>query len=334
MARIHGISGSTRYLMNGTRPINGKRLSTLEEIDHFYSNFDQILTEIEVQAALRQDQLLAETKKTESRLDREIKDGILQRTIEVNRDILAINDEIEASPNIFRRSWYVVQFWGACALSSYRIQQPFLEKRNQLDQIRYHLNHYSAADREDAIRRERQNVLDNHAFLKQHETSLIGARGEEDVISVLSGLPDEYHILNDVNIHFRKYIPWTKYREYIKTSQIDHVVIGPSGLYLLETKNWKRSNIRNKSDDLSYQVNRANYALWHHLKDHYWKNEMPSIRNVIVSMHGIPYGQKTDPYIAILSPDRLCNYITKPDTRLSEADIHKLIRLIPCREVD
>ena len=35
MAHIHRISGSTQHLINGTRPIQGKKLATLDEIQHF-----------------------------------------------------------------------------------------------------------------------------------------------------------------------------------------------------------------------------------------------------------------------------------------------------------
>jgi hypothetical protein len=332
MAKIHGISGSTRYLLNGTRPINGIQWSTLEEINTFYSNFKTVLAGIEEDTAKRHDQRIADTRKDELQLDQQIRDGIAQRTIEVNRHILEINGKIEASRNIFRRSWYKVQFWGACALCSYRIHSHFSEQKNQLEQLRHHRNQM-VAGREQAIRNECRSVLDNHEFLKQNETFLIGAIGEEDVIRVLSGLPDAYHILNDVNIRFRKAVYWKRYRKKIRTCQIDHIVIGPSGLYLLETKNWKRSDIQNKSGDLAYQVNKANYMLWRHLKENYRYNETPSIRNVVVSMQGSPTDQRIDPYITVLSPDRLCRFLTKPPAQLSEEDIHALIHLIPCREV-
>jgi len=36
----------------------------------------------------------------------------------------------------------------------------------------------------------------------------------------------------------------------LKSSQIDHIVVGPTGLFLVETKNWKFSDIETKSDKL------------------------------------------------------------------------------------
>jgi hypothetical protein len=50
-----------------------------------------------------------------------------------------------------------------------------------------------------------------------------GARGEEKVAGILAGLPDGYHVFNDVSS---------------AAGQIDHVVVGPAGVFAVETKNW------------------------------------------------------------------------------------------------
>lgn len=50
-----------------------------------------------------------------------------------------------------------------------------------------------------------------------------GARGEEKVSGILAGLPEHYHVFNDfkaVNQH------------------VDHVVVGPAGVFSIETKFW------------------------------------------------------------------------------------------------
>ncbi|MDO9036377.1 MAG: hypothetical protein Q7U51_14395, partial [Methanoregula sp.] len=104
---------------------------------------------------------------------------------------------------------------------------------------------------------------------------------------------------------------------------------------LLETKNWKTSDIGKKSDDLAHQVQRANYALWYYLKDSYGLfGNAPKIRSVVVSLHGQQPGTRIDKYIDVVTPHRLCGYITSRENTLSEDAIHKLIRLIPCREVN
>jgi len=112
--------------------------------------------------------------------------------------------------------------------------------------------------------------------------------------------------------------------------QIDHIVVGPTGIFLLETKNWKRSDIGKKSDDLQHQVRRANYALWYYMKDNKWRNKKPGIRNVVVSINGSYPGSKIDRFIDVVNPDRLCGYITTREHTLSEDAINTLLRVIPC----
>ena len=72
---------------------------------------------------------------------------------------------------------------------------------------------------------------------------IIGAIGEEKVIETLRKLPDSYYVLNEIQIKLSRSVLWRKYLEYIKSAQIDHIVIGPTGIFLIETKNWDEMNI-------------------------------------------------------------------------------------------
>ena len=56
----------------------------------------------------------------------------------------------------------------------------------------------------------------------------VGLEGERGVTdSLAAGLDDRYLVLNDVFIQFGR-----------QRTQIDHVVAGPNGLFVIETKNW------------------------------------------------------------------------------------------------
>ena len=60
--------------------------------------------------------------------------------------------------------------------------------------------------------------------LRRIESFFRGARGEERVANVLAGLPETYHVFHDFvadGIH------------------VDHVVLGPAGVFSVETKNWQ-----------------------------------------------------------------------------------------------
>lgn len=52
-----------------------------------------------------------------------------------------------------------------------------------------------------------------------------GKHGEQRVFSILKRLPDEYYIWNDIVLQRNGY-----------SVQIDHVVISPYGIFVIETK--------------------------------------------------------------------------------------------------
>ena len=182
--------------------------------------------------------------------------------------------------------------------------------------------------KESLIQWECNNIIRTYEFLKANESFLVGAQGEEFVISALSQLPDEYYVLNDVNLHFHRTIHWREWDEPIRNCQIDHIVVGPTGIFLVETKNWKASDIELKSYELIHQVLRSNHGLWHYIKDFYSWFKSPQIRNVIVSMKGSPSGKKLHKYIDVVTPHQLCVYITARKSVLSKDEIKKVVDII------
>ena len=60
--------------------------------------------------------------------------------------------------------------------------------------------------------------------LRRVESFFRGARGEERVASVLASLPESYHVFHD----------FVAGREHV-----DHVVVGPAGVFSIETKSWQ-----------------------------------------------------------------------------------------------
>ncbi|MBR7180414.1 MAG: NERD domain-containing protein [Kiritimatiellae bacterium] len=60
--------------------------------------------------------------------------------------------------------------------------------------------------------------------LHRIESYFKGARGEERVSGILKTLPDGYHVFNDF---------------VAMGTHVDHVVVGPPGVFSVETKNWQ-----------------------------------------------------------------------------------------------
>jgi hypothetical protein len=324
MAHIHRISGSTRYLLNGARPINGKKPVTLDELHHLYDHYEDILAETKDLITRRQDELIIGLSNDESRLDTQIKEEIIRHTREVDAQIEDLVIKTESSDSVLEELYFLMQYFIARGLRSYRIHHPSASAVRELHTIQY--NKKKQIEKKiSIISNECDNITRSFEFLKNNESFLIGADGEEYVIRNLSELPDAYHVINDVNLHFRKAIRWREENEYIKNCQIDHLVVGPTGLFLVETKNWKSSDIIKKSDKLTHQVRRSSLALWYYLKDYY---RDPKIRNVIVSINSTPTYLKPDKYIDLVAPSQLCTYIVSRKSELPENDIIKLVGLL------
>lgn len=60
--------------------------------------------------------------------------------------------------------------------------------------------------------------------LRRVERYFKGARGEERVSCILGALPDRCHVFNDF---------------VAGRAHVDHVVVGPAGVFAVETKNWR-----------------------------------------------------------------------------------------------
>lgn len=327
MAHLHRISGSTKYLINGTRPVQGKRFETLEEIRHFYDHHYEILTTTRESIAKKQDAIILGLTNDEVRLDCELQEAIARTTVEVDAAILDLDRQSKEDPGILIRIGYRAWHWIAVAMRNHNIHSPHSGLARDLGNVR-NRKRQQMIRKDSLIQQESYNITRSYEFLKENESFLIGADGEEHVIGVLSGLPEGYHVINDVNLHFQKAIHWREYNEYIKNCQIDHIVIGPTGIFLLETKNWKASDIKEKSGDLRRQVRRSSLALWYYLKEYNRGRNQPKVQSVIVSMKGNPSGRKPDKYIDIVAPGRLCRYITERESVLSENEIEKMVRLL------
>jgi hypothetical protein len=177
------------------------------------------------------------------------------------------------------------------------------------------------------------NIIKNaYKTIENNKTFLIGASGEEEVIEHLSSLPDDYHVFNDVKINFGKWIYWRKGKEgdkNIRTSQIDHLVLGPTGIFLIETKKWRTADIVNKRNDLVYQIQRANYALWFYLKSYRHLDCDIKIRSIAVSIYGNGQWKKIDDHIYLMPTFSLPKYITYGKTVYTPETIERIVYSLP-----
>jgi hypothetical protein len=167
--------------------------------------------------------------------------------------------------------------------------------------------------------------------------SIHGAIGEHMVLKDLENLSDDYVLINDFSCTFNPPLYNRQENDYIKSIQIDHILISPSGIFLIETKNWSEQSLKNLSlRSPVEQIRRTSFALFRILADktslldqHHWGDRKIPIRNLIVLINQKPNTEFQ--YVKILTLKELRNYVEyfKQSISLSEVQMitEDLIRL-------
>lgn len=187
---------------------------------------------------------------------------------------------------------------------------------------------------EEVKRSSRQALyeLDRKKVVIDEMNSFIyGAIGEQKVVKELEQLSDEYILINDFTFSFNKSIYSRRDKQSIKSIQIDHLLISPSGIFLIETKNWSKNSMESLSlRSPVAQIKRTSYALYKILSDytksnldkHHWGERKISIRNLIVIINRKP--KEEFEYVKILTLNELVGYVEFFKPSLSNAETQNL----------
>jgi hypothetical protein len=157
------------------------------------------------------------------------------------------------------------------------------------------------------------------AIIDNLNSFIYGALGEQKVVMALENLSDEYFLINDFSVSFSSAIYNRQQNDYIKSVQIDHILVAPSGIFLIETKNWSEKSLENLSL-LSpvKQIRRTSFVLFKLLNNemsnynlrldrHHWGDKKISIKNLIVMTNTKP--QEEFQFVKVLTLNELLGYI-------------------------
>lgn len=150
---------------------------------------------------------------------------------------------------------------------------------------------------------------------------IYGAIGEQKVVDELNQLPDEYVLINDFYYYFPRAIAYPSEKSWIRTIQIDHLLISRAGIFIIETKNWSKKSV--ESLDLRspvQQIRRTNYALHKLLSgnikvNHHWGEKKIQLRNLIVLINNKPMGEFE--YVKVLTLNKVVHHIRRFKPSLS-----------------
>ncbi len=205
--------------------------------------------------------------------------------------------------------------------------QAYLLKRARFDFLDQNL--HQAVD--ESARLDLLELDKKHKLINAIMPTVWGAVGENKVVKELERLPDGYFLINDLNLHFPKPLYYKEDGSYIQSVQIDHVLVSPAGVFVIETKHWSRQSLANL--DLRspvQQIKRAGYAMYMVIQSylsagfglHRWGKRKIPVRNVIVFINQKPIGEFSHVKILILS--QLRSYISYFEPSLSESETERL----------
>ena len=258
-----------------------------------------------------------------SKISAEQERSLLLIRKEYNKKILPIQEEIDAikkqrseieEKSFFRKLFYILEI---IKLSQYKKQLGIRHENILSEKKKMVIEHVNLFEKKKSEARknwneailEHQKKLDS---LKRRTTVLkdtleskdyCGAVAELEMVDFLKKLPNTYYVINDVCIKLNKSISLDK--EWIQSIQVDHLVIGPSGVFIIEVKNWSKKFASTGSFHDPYnQIKRHNRACYILLKEQY----DTKLRNIIACASHLP--SKTDEkYIKVMPVEQVIGYI-------------------------
>lgn len=314
MAHIFRQIESTKTLR---KELDYRRISmfnSIREIEDFKRNYESIKVEILAQAQISIQKEIARKSTELEKLELELKAAVRNEEAEVKSAIHRLDVKITElterlnKQTILRRLFLTISRW--------QQNSKLHQLRNNSDRIIF--------KRTSLIRRKVKNLHSHVDFLNTNTEKIIsercendlselnrtkqaisdlrtliaGAKGEYAVEQELKKLPDNFYVINDYRLNFTRPIINKKNGDKIFSIQIDHLVISPAGIFLLETKNWSNRSIRslNLRSPID-QIQRSSYALFVFINNnisinsHHWGSKQISLKSVLV-MVGANTNQK------------------------------------------
>lgn len=147
--------------------------------------------------------------------------------------------------------------------------------------------------------------------------------GKDDlVLKELNKLPYQFMILRNVFLRLKWPVTYQKTSEAVKSCQIDYIVIGPSGIFVMEAKNWDECIFKEKIPHK--EIDKAGLIMYIKLSRSFTK-KIP-IYNIVVTKKqeaSIRYG-----FVHQLPVWQLTSFIYSQGSNISQGEIPRVRRLL------
>jgi Nuclease-related domain len=233
----------------------------------------------------------------------------------------------------FKALFKLIRIYYIQLTSDKKVTHAIRPRIGQLAQTRerlHHLtDHFESAVNEKTWRTLRE--LDNkQQVIAEVNSYIYGAIGENKVVEELKHLPDDYILINDFSYTFRKTLYFKQQQTRIGSIQIDHILISPAGVFLIETKNWSKESLQNLNlRSPVEQILRTNFALFILLHRtpgfklyHHWGERKIAIKNLIVLINHKP--REEFQHVKVLTLNELVRHVTSFQPSLSREETREI----------
>ncbi|MFZ9971442.1 MAG: nuclease-related domain-containing protein, partial [Bacteroidia bacterium] len=315
--------GSLTYLKSELRKEGIYEFGSVKEIQEFIANFDA-----------RRNQIVEQNEQfvLHERTDLGERVGYKQQELDELREATLLSLQVEIDlwsqkskdpeSTTWAKFWAGVKSWYCRKRFHARLRAvvsaPELELAQMKERLNYLELHLNLAVRERS--HSELATLDHTKHVVDSLSSLIaGCIGEQRVVRALEQLGPEYHVINDFTKSFSKALYNKQTGEYIQSIQLDHVVVGPTGVFLIETKHWSAETVKyGRAWSPVKQVQRGGYALFTLLNtdygkgivgriQHRWGHVKIPVRNLLIMTNKMP--SQEFQFVKVLSHQNLVSYI-------------------------
>jgi len=333
MCKVYNSIGSLTTIKTHLREHNVNEFKSLNELINFQKNYSDIQQQI-----ISNHSLLIEQEKISLEKDiAQLTDSIKTRKSEVEQllqlELDMLKQKLDKLPsthsNIFQKFIvYVRKIWIKRKIRDkhlnfnsiirclvLQITDKIINKNNRYQFI---VSHFKNAVDESSLS-QLQELERKKRIIDEINTSIYGALGEQKVAKVLETLSDDYILINDYTCSFHPPIYHRQEKDIIRSIQIDHLLISPAGIFLIETKNWSEHSLKDSSlRSPVEQIKRTNFALYKilageiphsklTLNQHHWGERKVPIKNLIVFINQKP--SEDFQYVKILTLKELLGYV-------------------------
>jgi hypothetical protein len=333
MCKVYNQVGSLSVIKSQLEKNGIREFKAVNELLAFQKNFPEIRQQIVSTHTL----LLEQERNTLAHEIERLRDSIAEKKKEIGSmlemEIESLKEQLDrlpANPSsiigvyiaFFQKIYLKSKVWFSERRMASRISNSVEDELNVLN-LAINRHEYLSSEfgkaLEDSSLSELQEIDKKKKIIDALYTTIYGAIGEHKVVKELEKLSDDFILVNDFTCLFDPPIYNKQDEDYIRSIQIDHVLIAPSGIFLIETKHWSEKSLMNlELRSPVQQVKRNSYALFKILSDedanlkpplqlHHWGSRRIPSRNIIVFTKERP--REVFQFVKVLTLNELNGYV-------------------------